>query len=100
MLRDRNSVTQLAAHWECSTATIYRLVRRGELACMGGAGKLRISRQEAERYERASARPRNSGPTKPTSPEWTAGLWTKDPYLLGRLIAGAELKRKLAAKKC
>jgi hypothetical protein len=100
MLRDRNSVALLAAHWDCSTTTIYRLIQSGQLACLGGAGKLRISRQEVERYEGRNTRARLDSPATPASPEWTLGLRTRDPYMLGRLIAGEELKRKLAAKKC
>jgi hypothetical protein len=98
VLRDRNSVKQLAAHRECSTGTIYRLIRAGELARMGGPERMRVSREEAERYERGTTPiPLAYEAAGPIT--FAMARATNDAYQLGRLIAGREIMRQRAVKK-
>lgn len=51
MLRDRNTVRMVADHWECSSDTVYRLIKSGELPCLRIGGVLRVSREQVEGYE-------------------------------------------------
>jgi excisionase family DNA binding protein len=62
MLRDRNTVRMVAEHFVCSPDTIYRLIKRGELACLRIGGVVRVTREhveafEAQRESRALAKP-------------------------------------------
>ena len=45
------SAPRLARRWDCSTAHIYRMIRRGDLASFRAGGLLRISAAEVERVE-------------------------------------------------
>jgi excisionase family DNA binding protein len=48
MLRNRNTIRQVAGHWECSPKTIYRRIADGSLPCLRLGGIVRISREQVE----------------------------------------------------
>lgn len=52
VLNDRNTVKQVAAYWQCSPKTVYRLIERGELGCLN-IGVIRITRAQVEACEQA-----------------------------------------------
>lgn len=89
MLRDRNTVKQLAAHWDCSVQTVYNRIKDGSLACLPGAGALRIAREAVEQFERRCAPARSDLRYADMGPATFApARASDDAFLLGRLIAG------------
>ena len=52
-LRDRNTVSMVADHWGCSTATVHRLIKNGTLPCLYLGGVIRITREQVEACEAA-----------------------------------------------
>jgi excisionase family DNA binding protein len=51
-LNDRNTVKQVAAYWQCSPRTVYRLIKCGQLSCLN-IGVIRITRAQVEACEQA-----------------------------------------------
>jgi excisionase family DNA binding protein len=92
-LRDRNTVKQVAAYWGCSTKTVYRMIKSGELECLRLGGLLRVSREQVEAYEGSGA----AGPITVAAAgpiTFARARATNDAYELGRLIAGRELRQR------
>src|SRR5262245_66078670 len=62
MLNERNTVTQVAEFWGCSTDTVYKLLKTGKLKSLNlGPGMIRITKEQVEEYERQCT---NSGDTQ------------------------------------
>lgn len=91
MLRERNTIRQVADHWACSPKTVYRRIADGSLSCMRLGGVLRISREQVEAYEQGCI---SSGDTKTTSGTFRPARVSKGAYQRGREIAG-RLRRSL-----
>src|SRR5262245_4651262 len=51
VLRDRNTMAMVAAHWGCSARHVRRLVQKGELPCLNLGGVVRLTREQVEAYE-------------------------------------------------
>lgn len=87
MLADRNTVEMVAAHWECSTKTVYRRIADGSLPCLRIGGIVRLSREQVEGYETQCT---SSGSTQTASTTSSTARGSKDAFQRGRENAGRQ----------
>ena len=97
MLRDRNTVKQVALYWGCSTDTVYRRIADGTLSCLRIAGMIRITREQVEACETACTGS-NSAQTVETISPIRPG--TNDAFQLGQEIAGKAWRASLDRAAC
>lgn len=97
MLRDRNTVAMVAAHWECSPKTVRRRIAEGSLPCLRIGGIIRITREQVEAYERGV----DTVEAIKHETENAARFVVKslDPFVFGRRLGGQKSWKDDGRKK-
>lgn len=92
-LRERNTAKMVADHWGCSQEHVYNLIASGTLAALRLGGLIRITREQVEACEAACNTKLEVEAANRAADTMRAR--TRDPFELGRRIAGRELDQSL-----
>src|SRR5690349_8536015 len=88
MLSDRNTISEVAAHWKVSVKTVRRMIKRGAIPCLRLNGAIRIAREAVMACE---AQCTSSGSTGTAS--GTSDLGLDSDAALARMLETARRQK-------
>jgi hypothetical protein len=91
-LRDRNTVKMVADFWGCSPDLVYDMIAAGTLPCIRLHGTIRVTREQVEACEAACSTKLVGLDHKRAAN--IVNAQTRDPFQLGQLAAGRDLRKK------